>query len=332
MGQPALSLASSVALAAHTLRHHLMQSFIFITALILALALPSLAAAQGDLSSIPQPITVLKRPTIPANAELDVLIAAEPSQYGQFRLEKTEECDKNVFFDRAITQKQEHKLLQMETCSEYTSTISKIGDVDFPFITPSGEEFHLFQVQVNAGNGTDAVWTIYQVVVLDKNKAWVSEQMTIVPVYLPQLERSVELDVAYISQQQGKTVLSLVVPPTTKSAGENFLISMGSFEKKLTDPLPRWVKSTRTLKMVGTFQEETDTARGNLPCISGKETSMDADVPSPTDQKEYCIHKMGTCTPPPDENYEGVPAEMTLLETVWSDGDREYSCLYIKGL
>jgi hypothetical protein len=311
-----------------------MKSLLLFAFIILASHIPAVSFAQGEPQPIPQAITVLKRPQLPGNAQaqttIDEIVAAEPSKYGKFRLEKTEECEKLVFFDRITPDEQTHALFKLDTCSTYQNTIDELGAVNLPFITPNGEEFHLF-LYVYAGSGN--VSLIFPVVTINKENIWNSDQIYVHEIYNPQTQQHTSIEEAYIIQKNERTILSLIAPPTTKSNGETFNVSMGSLETKPIDPLPRWAKSTRTFKIVGTFEAETGNDKGGGPCIAGKETSMDADIKAPTGDQEYCIQHMSTCEfPESPDGYGSVPAEMTLLETLWSDSTREYTCLYLKGL
>jgi hypothetical protein len=305
-----------------------MKSLFLFAFIILASHIPAVSFAQGEPQATPQAITVLKRPQIPGNT-IEEIVNAEPSKYGKFRLKNTKEDDNILIFDRTDHQKKESWSIEIDLNADWESSISEIGSVEFPFMTPTGEEFHLFQV---VWMGSGATPSTYYVIVIDKDRAWAAD-IYISITFDPKTKREIAIEDAYISQQKEKTVLSLIVPPTTVSEGQTFLISMGSIETKRTPPLPRWAKSTRTFKMVGTFEAETDNARANLPCIAGKETSMDADIKAPTGDQEYCIQHMSTCEfPESPDGYGSVPAEMTLLETLWSDSTREYTCLYLKGL
>lgn len=308
-----------------------MKTFIITTLLIVAILAPFLSSAQDSPPVISQPITVLKYPTLPDDAELDAEIAAEPSKYGTFRLEKTEECRKTIFFDRSNPEKKTIDLFKLDTCGVQAGTVGELSAVELPFITPSGEEFHIFQA-IYAGSG--GVSSAYNAVVIDKEKTWVSPEMFIEFVYDPKKDDYIGIEQAHITQQQGKTILSLIVLPTTRASGETFMISMSTLERKTTEALPRWAKSTRTFKIVGAFQAETSNAEGLKPIMSGQEISMEPSINPPTDPVEYSIESIGTCSLPipSDDLYGTVPAEMTLLETVWSDGQTEYSCLYLKGL
>jgi hypothetical protein len=178
----------------------------------------------------------------------------------------------------------------------------QIGSVAFPFLSPGGDEFHVFEIlAVRGGNALPG--SEYWVVVVRKDKVWASS--------LGYLIR--DLTQAKILAESLETPATLVLeePPTTTAAGEQYTVNFGHISKLELPIIPSTVTSKHTRRVHGGLVLQ---ARGAVLAPDDIHLLVD-------------INDEGTCQLTP---FYGSDVWLTIEETTWSDGRTAWKCLGVE--
>ena len=232
----------------------------------------------------------------------------EPSRYGKFNMVKGKDSCK-VSYASTIGKQLTTPLFASEQCSSTTELPGlysigaevKVGSVEFPFLAPNGDEFHLFSI-ATAGGGNACAGSDYWAVVVNGDNIWVTKSL---------FGGCESMTKAKVSEKEGKTIVSFV-----SDVGTSYLVSMGRLETVVPKKKARSIKSTNKYLLAGELTPEGPRYARELPILT-----VDA-------KTEYIIDYPGDC---PFSSFEdGDLVQMTVSYRLWSDGISDLTCLSLK--
>jgi hypothetical protein len=279
---------------------------------ILFLVFFGTACMHGQRQNTPPKVgveatTVVESPSVQAEREIN----GEPSKYGKFVLEERKDGDCEVVYLSSI-EKQLTTALFLSPCSddkigEPVYAPNRMGKVEFPYLAPNGDEFHLFRERYCGSGGCGAS---YWAVVINGEKLWVTKESFGGDLREPEIED------AKIVERNGKAIVSFTRPATTIFEGGVYEVSMGRVETTVLKKKPRSVASKKNVVLIGTWQKGANFSN-DLPYIDDG-------------NKDHIIQDLGICAQ--DEPEFDTKIQMTAELKTWSDGATDLTCVSIKFL
>lgn len=236
-------------------------------------------------------------------------VADEPSAYGKFVLTVQGKDADSCHVSLRLSSGREVSLFVAPGCSgdvpgmDLIGADAKIGSVRLPFVAPTGDEFHVFDIaSARGGNASDAV--DYWVTVVRSTEAW---------------STSIEAAMLAVASRSDGAPATLVLeePASTTDAGQRYTVSFRSATRTLLPKLPSTIRSRETRNLFGDLSGGFH-ASDWRPAVAGE-------------GKVTAIDDKGRCAlPEVGQQYGDVAMQVEV--TTWSDGRTRVKCLSVERL